>query len=175
MGSGIGALNNFFLQDARVPISYMYSICILYMSYIHIYEKVDSKKCLAPSHKKLHFNANRTQIWVNVKRNILFILKIKTDISYDQNGLIEARFTLPLKNCPPPIYEAISLKILDIKQWNPVIPEKWETNKVNPTISLANSLETVSRLYQSKKASRQSPRSPWFEAMKLEVWRRGQL
>lgn len=38
---------------------------------MNIVSKLDSEKDLAPTHKKSQFNANRTQMWVNMKRSIL--------------------------------------------------------------------------------------------------------
>ena len=111
-------------------------------------------------HCLFQFHANRTQIWVNVKESILFILKNRTtDVTYDPNGLIEARFTLLLETTEKKIPNLWNSNFQDTehKQWNLVIAERWETNKVIPTISLANSLVIVSRPYPTKKESRQSP------------------
>ena len=52
-----------------------------------------------------------------MKESILFILKNRTtDVTYDPNGLIEARFTLLLETTEKKfqIYETVIFKILNI-------------------------------------------------------------
>ena len=71
---------------------------------------------------------------------------------------------------PDKIYETMVPKILDIRYWRTVIPEKYETNEMSPVFSSAYCIERVSKAQHKREDPCKAWQPPLFEK---RIWSPG--
>lgn len=85
-------------------------------------------------------------------------------------GILLATFTIRNKWNTDKMAQTTVYKTLDSRQWRRVIFERWETNEVNPMITLTYSHERISRLHRGRGHSGRAGTIPWVERTG-RVWR----